>query len=150
MLSKNDRNKKCASKLLSIKEKKIEKDSDDFWHWKFDFESQMLAIFETFSLHQFSKLNNFLLVCWFLGNFFWNSTTRIAIKYVRLQKGIGPILHYVPLHSFKSAQFRLAPQLSCLSRPWQKCFFGAVHKWRHHFSSSFWPFPPPRYPFCII
>ena len=28
--------------------------------------------------------------------------------------------------------------------------FGAVHKWRHHFPSSFWPFPPPRYPFCII
>ena len=69
---------------------------------------------------------------------------------LQLQKGTDPILHYVPLHSFKSAQFRLAPQLSCLSRPWQKCFFWAVHKWRHYFSSSFWPFPPPRYPFCII
>ena len=70
--------------------------------------------------------------------------------YTCLQKGIGPILHYVPLHSFKSAQLRLAPQLSCLSRPWQKCFFGTFHKWRHHFSSSFWPLPTPRYPFCII
>jgi hypothetical protein len=32
-----------------------------------DFESQILALFDTFPLIQFSKFNNFLWVCWFLG-----------------------------------------------------------------------------------
>jgi hypothetical protein len=32
ILSKNVNNKKCAPKLVFFIEKKIEKDSDDFWH----------------------------------------------------------------------------------------------------------------------
>ena len=35
MLSKNVKNKKCAPKLIFFNEKKIEKDSDDFWSRKF-------------------------------------------------------------------------------------------------------------------
>ena len=35
--------------------------------WKIDFERQILALFDTSPLHQFSKFDNFLLVCWFLG-----------------------------------------------------------------------------------
>ena len=31
------------------------------------FESQILGLFDTSPLHQFSKFNNFLWVCWFLG-----------------------------------------------------------------------------------
>ena len=34
---------------------------------KIDFECQILALFDTFPLIQFSKFNNFLWVCWFLG-----------------------------------------------------------------------------------
>ena len=34
---------------------------------KIDFESQNLALFDTSPLHQFSNFNNFLWVCWFLG-----------------------------------------------------------------------------------
>ena len=37
-----------------------------FLMWKIDFESQILATFDTSPLHQFAKFNNFLLVCWFL------------------------------------------------------------------------------------
>ena len=53
---------------------------------KIDFESQILALFDTNPLHQFSKFNNFLWVCWFLGrnisNFVYllqNFITRITI-----------------------------------------------------------------------
>ena len=67
MLSKNVNNKKYAPKLVFFNEKKIEKDSYDFWHRKIDFASQILALFDTFPLVQFSKYNNFLWVCWFLG-----------------------------------------------------------------------------------
>ena len=49
-ISKNVKNKKCTPKLIFFNEKKIEKDSDDF-----DFQSQILALFDTFSQHQFSK-----------------------------------------------------------------------------------------------
>ena len=34
---------------------------------KIDFKSQILAFFDTFPTHQFSKFNNFLWVFWFLG-----------------------------------------------------------------------------------
>ena len=34
MLSKNVNNKKCAPKLIFFNEKRIERDSDDFWHRK--------------------------------------------------------------------------------------------------------------------
>ena len=50
MLSKYLNDKKYAPKLIFFNEKKIEKDSDDF-----DFQSQILALFDTFSQHQFSK-----------------------------------------------------------------------------------------------
>ena len=32
-----------------------------------NFESQFKALFDTFPLHQFSKLNNFIRLFWFLG-----------------------------------------------------------------------------------
>ena len=54
-----------------------------------DFKSQILALFDTSPLHQFSKFKHFLWVCWFLGknsfNFLpplENSTTRITIVLV--------------------------------------------------------------------
>ena len=34
---------------------------------KIDFESWILALFNTSPLHQFLKFNNFIWVCWFLG-----------------------------------------------------------------------------------
>ena len=70
MLSKNANNKKCAPKLIFFNEKKIEKDSDDFWYRKLTFKVKRLgdfALFDTSPLTQFSKFNNILWVCWFLG-----------------------------------------------------------------------------------
>ena len=40
--------------------------------WKIDFESQILALFDTSSKEHFSKFNNFLWVCWFLGKYISN------------------------------------------------------------------------------
>ena len=89
MLSKNVNNKKCAPKLIFFNEKKIEKDLDNFWYRKLTLNVKRLvdfALFDTSPLTQFSKFNNFLWLCWFLGknisNFappIWISTTRIAI-----------------------------------------------------------------------
>ena len=91
MLSKNVNNKQCAPKLIFFNEKKIEKDSDNFWYRKLTLKVKRLgdfALFDTSPLTQFSKFNNFLWVCWFLGknlsNFvppFENSTTHIAILF---------------------------------------------------------------------
>ena len=70
MLSKNVNNKKCAPKLIFFNEKKIEKDSDNFWYRKLTLKVKRLgdfALFDTSPLTQFSKSNNFLWVCWFLG-----------------------------------------------------------------------------------
>ena len=70
MLSKNVNNKKCAPKLIFFYEKKIEKDSDNFWYRKLTLKVKRLgdfALFDTSPLIQFSKFNNFLWVCWFLG-----------------------------------------------------------------------------------
>ena len=70
MLSKNVINKKCAPKLIFFNEKKIEKDSDNFWYRKLTLKVKRLgdfALFGTFPLIQFSKFKNFLWVCWFLG-----------------------------------------------------------------------------------
>ena len=70
MLSKNANNKKCAPKLIFFNEKKIEKDSDNFWYRKLTLKVKRLgdfALFDTSPLTQFSKFNNFLWVCWFLG-----------------------------------------------------------------------------------
>ena len=50
--------------------KKIEKDLDDFWYRKLTLKVRRLgdfALFDTFPLSQFSKFNNFLWACWFLG-----------------------------------------------------------------------------------
>ena len=69
MFSKNDNNKKCAPKLIFFNEKKIEKDSDNFWHRKLTLKVTFWSHFDTFDtspLTQFSKFNNFLWVCWFL------------------------------------------------------------------------------------
>ena len=57
ILSKNVNNKKCAPKLVFFNEKK---------KWE-RFESQILVLFDTSPSFQFSKFNNFLWVCWFLG-----------------------------------------------------------------------------------
>ena len=35
-----------------------------------DFENQIVALFDIYPLHQFSKFNNFLFVCWFLAKIF--------------------------------------------------------------------------------
>ena len=70
MLSKNVNNKKCAPKLIFFNEKKIEKDSDNLWYRKLNLKVKRLgdfALFDTSPLTQFSKFNNFLWVCWFLG-----------------------------------------------------------------------------------
>ena len=67
---------------------------------KIDFESQILALFDTSPLTQFSKFNNFLWLSWFLGknlsNFvplLENSTTHIAIFY-------SLIKHYMSIESY--------------------------------------------------
>ena len=64
MLSKNVNNKRCAPKLIFFNEKKIEKDLDNFWYRKLTLKVKRLG---DFALTQFSKFNNFLWVCWFLG-----------------------------------------------------------------------------------
>ena len=70
MLSKNFNKKKCAPKLIFFNEKKIEKDSDNFWYRKLTLKVKRLgdfALFNTSPLTRFSKFNSFLWVCWFLG-----------------------------------------------------------------------------------
>ena len=70
MLSKNVNNKKYAPKLIFFNEKKIEKDSDNFWYRKLTLKVKRLgdfALFDTSPLIQFSKFNNYLWVCSFLG-----------------------------------------------------------------------------------
>ena len=59
MLSKNVNNKKCDPKLILFNEKKLRKIP-----MIFDIENWL---FDTSPLHQFSKFNNFIWVCWFLG-----------------------------------------------------------------------------------
>ena len=69
-LSKNINNKICAPKLIFFSEKKIEKDSDNFWYRKLTLKVKRLgdfALFDTSSLTKFLEFNNFLWVCWFLG-----------------------------------------------------------------------------------
>ena len=70
MLSKNVNNKKYAPKLIFFNEKKIEKYSDNFWYRKLTLKVKRLgdfALFDTSPLIQFSKFNNYLWVCSFLG-----------------------------------------------------------------------------------
>ena len=43
MLSKSVNNKKCAPKLIFFKEKKIEKDSDNFWYRKLTLKGERLG-----------------------------------------------------------------------------------------------------------
>ena len=54
MLS-NVNNKKCAPKFIFFNEKQSER----FLMEKIDFESQILAHFDTSPLHQFAKFNDF-------------------------------------------------------------------------------------------
>ena len=56
--------------MIFFNEKKIEKDSDDFWYRKLTLKVKRLgdfALFDTSPLTQFSKFNNFLWVYWFFG-----------------------------------------------------------------------------------
>jgi hypothetical protein len=69
-LSKNVNNKKCAPKLKFFNEKKIEKDSDNFWYRKLTLKVKRLgdfALFDTSPLTQFSNCwkpkANFLRAC---------------------------------------------------------------------------------------
>ena len=58
MLSSNVKNKKCAPKFLQWKKlRKI----------PMIFQRQILALFDTSSIHQFTKFNKFLRTCWFLA-----------------------------------------------------------------------------------
>ena len=66
MLSKNVNNRKCAPKLILFNWKKMRKIPMIF-DIEINFESQILAFFDTSPLHLFSKFNNILWVCWFLG-----------------------------------------------------------------------------------
>ena len=55
--------------------KKNEKDSDNFWHRKLTLNVKFWhfwALFDTSPLIPFSKFNNFLWVCWFLGKNIYN------------------------------------------------------------------------------
>ena len=54
--------------VVNFKEgsKKLER-FQRFLRQNIDFESQIKALFDTSQLHQLSKFNNFLWVCWFLG-----------------------------------------------------------------------------------
>ena len=65
------------------------------------FESQIKAIFDTSPLHQFSKFNNFLWVCWFLGK----NLSNFVPPAWKLDK---PYYHNVP-KSIHSEQFSSAP-----------------------------------------
>ena len=56
--------------MIFFNEKKIEKDSDNFWSRKLTLKVKFWSNFGTFDtsqLIQFSKFKNFLWVCWFLG-----------------------------------------------------------------------------------
>ena len=78
MLSKNVNNKRCAPKLIFLNEKKIEKDLDIFWYRKLTLKVKRFgdfALFNTSPLIQFSKFNNFLWECWFLGKNLSNFVT---------------------------------------------------------------------------
>ena len=66
ILSKNIKIKKRAPKLVLFNEKKWER-FGWFLTYKIDFESKILAIFDSSLLIQNSKFNNFLWLCWFLG-----------------------------------------------------------------------------------
>ena len=110
MLSKNVNNKKCAPKLIFFNEKKIEKDSDNFWYRKLTLKVGRLgdfALFDTSPLVQFSKFKNFLWVCWFLGKNLSNFVPPIW-------KLHNPYCHNGPLHS---SNFRaLTPVLGAMKK----------------------------------
>ena len=57
MLSKNVNNKKYVIKFAFFNEKNEIKKIQIFF---FDFESQILALFDTSPLHQFAKFNDFI------------------------------------------------------------------------------------------
>ena len=50
-----------------LTKKKPERVSNDFWHRKLTLKVKLWLFFDTSPLHQFSKSNIFLWVCWFLG-----------------------------------------------------------------------------------
>ena len=56
----------CKIRLIFFNEKN-EKDSDDFWRRKVTLKMKFGHLLSTSPLHHFVKLNDFLLICWFLG-----------------------------------------------------------------------------------
>ena len=58
--SKNDNNKKPSSKLIFFNEKKNSERFRWFLTQKIDFESQILVLFDSSPLIQFSKFGNFI------------------------------------------------------------------------------------------
>ena len=91
MLSKNFNDKKFASKLVFFNEKKKKK-IKGFLTLKIEFDSQILALLDTSLLHQFSKFNNFLWVCWFLDKNLSNFVTpnwKLDNLYYHTQGGLN-------------------------------------------------------------
>mgnify|MGYP007048593961 CR=1 FL=1 len=84
--------KMCSCIDILQWKKNIDKDSNNFWHWKLTLKVKFwhfLTLFDTSPLTQFLKFCNFLQVCWFLGKIFLilyppfkNSTTRIVIVHI--------------------------------------------------------------------
>jgi hypothetical protein len=126
MVSKNVNNKKCAPKLIFFNEKKIEKDSDNFWHRKLTLKVKRLgdiALFDAYPLTQFSKFNNFIWVCWFLGKNLSNFVPPVW-------KLNNPYCH---IHHCAMSAFQLVFSAHCLS-PHAK-----VHKKKNAALERIWP-----------
>ena len=106
MLSKNVNNKKCAPELLFFIEKKIEKDSNDFWHRKLTLKVKLWHILTP--PHYTNSQNSIISFEYvdFLAKLFpilypplENSTTRIAIAYTNLAFKEGNISSTFPERS---------------------------------------------------
>ena len=70
-----------------------------------DFESQILALFDTLSLHQFSKFKDFLCACWF----FFKNLSNVGLFLENLTT-LTTVVHKRPAHG------KDRPALPCLSR----------------------------------
>ena len=81
----------------SLMKKKIEKDSDDFWQRKLTLKVKFFD-FDTTPLHQFSKFNSFLSVCWFFDPRTWNSITSITISIYNTKYIVSLSFKYLCTH----------------------------------------------------
>ena len=88
--------------MIFFNEKKIEKDSDNFWYRKLTLKVGRLgdfALFDTSPLVQFSKFKKILWVCWFVGknlsNFMY-PVWKLHNPYCHTLHHIGPSLLRFP------------------------------------------------------